>query len=84
MQKFDQRHNNVHYNRIASRKLRKFHCDHMRYNITKKREFDEFDGEFYWDRNSELADLNHEDFQANSCDYNINRRCRNFTGIRPN
>ena len=82
MHKFEQRHNKAQHNRRVSRFLRKFHRDGMRYNTSKKREFDEFDGDFFWHERGEWADLNHEDFEAHSYDYKINRRCFQFTGIR--
>jgi len=82
MQKFEQRHNDAHHNRRVSRKIRKFHRNGMRYNISKSRHYCESEEEYYWSHDGQWADINNEDYEANSHDFEINKRCIRFTGIQ--
>jgi hypothetical protein len=84
MRKFDYRHNRVEHGGRGrlSRKLKRFHQNFISYDVTKRREQDFYDGQFYWYKSGECGSLEHEEVYLHCEDIEINYKCHRMTGVR--
>lgn len=83
MKKFDYRHNSINPHHRLSAKASKLHKDSVRTVHKKFMYYDSVEGELSWGRKMKTAGVNQTDDALHWCDYDINDRCKRFTGVYP-